>query len=87
MGEQIGKVEGARFQAVWVDEGLGWTGQIDRVAKKVGRLIGVLGRFRAVLSGGSILSLYNGLVLHHLQYCLMVWGGFEQDANVGVLVW
>ena len=40
-GEKIRRVEGARFLGVWVDEGLGWTGQIDRVARKVGRLLGV----------------------------------------------
>ena len=28
-----------------------------------------------------LLSLYNGLVLPHLQYCLMVWGNFEGDRN------
>ena len=26
-------------------------------------------------------SLYNGLVLPHLQYCLMVWGDFEGSRN------
>ena len=28
-GEQVRRVEGARFLGVWVDEGLKWTGQID----------------------------------------------------------
>ena len=80
-GEEIGRVEGARFLGVWVDEGLSWTGQIDRVRTKVGRLLGVLGRAGAVLGGRSLLSLYNGLVLPHLQYCLMVWGDFQGGRN------
>ena len=42
----------------------------------------MLGRARAVLGGGSVLSLYNGLVLPHLQYCLMVWGDFQGGRNV-----
>ena len=62
---------------VWVDEGLSWTGQIEQVRAKVGRLLGVLGRAGAVLGGRALLSLYNGLVLPHLQYCLMVWGDFQ----------
>ena len=45
------------------------------------QLLGVLGRASAVLGGRSLLSLYNGLVLPHLQYCLMVWGDFEGDCN------
>ena len=81
-GEEIRRVEGARFLGVWVDGGLRWTGQIGQVRTKVGRLLGVLGRAGAVLGGRSLLSLYNGLVLPHLQYCLMVWGDFQGGRNV-----
>ena len=35
-----------------------------------------------VLGGHSVLSLYNGLVLPHLQHCLMVWGDFQGVGNV-----
>jgi hypothetical protein len=52
-GEEIRRVEEARFLGVWVDGGLSWTGQIDRVKAKVGRLLGVLGRAGAVLGGRS----------------------------------
>ena len=34
------------------------------------------------LWGGGPCSLYNGLVLPHLQYCLMVWGDFQGCRNV-----
>ena len=36
-----------------------------------------MGRVKPVIGGESIRSLYNGLILPHLQYCLMVWGDFE----------
>ena len=48
---------------------------------KVSRLVGVLGRASAVLNGPLILNLYNALVLPHLQYCLIVWGDFEEGRN------
>ena len=67
---------------VWVDEGLRWTGQIGQVRAKVGQLLGVLGRASGVLGGRSLLSLYNGLILPHLQYCLMVCGDFQGCRNV-----
>ena len=82
-GEQVRRVEGARFLGVWVDEGLGWKGQVGKVKDKVGQLLGVLWRASSVLGGRSLLSLYNGLVLPHLQYYLMVWGGFGVDENGG----
>ena len=34
-GGQVGRVEGARFLGVWVDECLSWTGHIERVRTKV----------------------------------------------------
>ena len=75
------RAEGARFLGVWVDERLGWTGHIEKVRKKVGQLLGGLGRAVPVLGGRLLLSLYNGLVLPHLQYCLMVWGDFRAARN------
>ena len=80
-GEVIKQVSEARFLGVWVDEGLRWTAHIDKVRSKVGQLLGVVGRASAVLWPGALLSLYNGLVLPHLQYCLMVWGDFQGDSN------
>ena len=58
-----------------------WAGHIERVRAKVGQLVGVLGRAAGVLGRGSLLSLYNGLVLPHLQYCLMAWGDFKEGRN------
>ena len=78
------RVEGARFLGGWVDEGLRWAGQIERVRTKVGRLVGVLGRAAAALGARSVLSLYNALVLPHLQYCLMVWGDFREGGNLAL---
>ena len=80
--EEIRRVEGARFLCVWIDEGLKWVGQIGQVRAKVGQLLGVIGRASAVLGGRALLSLYNGLVLPHLQYCLMVWGDFRGCGNL-----
>ena len=68
--EEIRRVEGVRFLGVWIDEGIKWTGQIERVRAKVGRILGVLGRVGTVLGGQSLLMLYNAMVLPHLQYCL-----------------
>ena len=47
-------------------------------------MVGVLGRAAGVLGGQSLLSLYNGLVLPHLLYCLMVLGDFREGRNATV---
>ena len=81
-GQSIERVEGVRFLGVWVDEGLRWKGQIERVRAKVGRLLGIVGRAASVMGGKAIHMLYNALVLPHLQYCLMAWGDFQGNRNV-----
>ena len=80
-GEEIKRAEGARFLGVWVDERLRWSEQVGKVKRKISQLLGVLGRARTALDGGSLLTLYNSLVLPHLQYCLMIWGDFAVDLN------
>ena len=80
--EHIKQVEGATFLGLWVDEGLKWEGQIRKVSSKVAQLLGVVSRAKTVLEGRTLLTLYNGLVLPHLQYCLTVWGDFREGRNV-----
>jgi hypothetical protein len=79
--DQIRRAAGARFLGVWIDAGLNWRGHIDQVGTKMQQLLRVLGRIRADLDGHLLLSLYNSMVLPHLQYCLMVWGDFEAGRN------
>ena len=83
-GEQVRRVENARFLGIRVDEGLKWAEHIERVKGKIGQLVGVLGRARAVLQGHQLRTLYNALVLPHLQYCLIVWGDFREGRNAGL---
>ena len=80
-GEEIRRVEGTRFLGVWVDQKLNWTEHIEQVLGKVGRLVGVIGRVRAAMGGRALHMLYNALILPHLQYCLMVWGDFQEGKN------
>ena len=80
-GEQIKRVDGARFLGVWVDHELRWSPHIEKVKTKISQLLGVVGRASSTLNGSSLRTLYNGLVLPHLQYCLIVWGDFAGGRN------
>ena len=74
-------LEGARFLGVWVDHELRWTDHINKVKTKISQLLGVIGRVSATVDGHTLRTLYNGLVLPHLQYCLIVWGDFAVGRN------
>ena len=80
-GERVKWAVGVRFLGVWVDRGLSWVDHIQGVTFNTRQLLGIMGRASGVLNGGFLLSLYNGMVLPHLQYCLMVWGDFKAGLN------
>jgi hypothetical protein len=80
-GEQARRKEGVKFLGVRIDAGLKWRDHMGKVGTKVRQLLGVLGRIRSVLDERLLVSLYNSMVLPHLQYCLMASGGFESDRN------
>jgi hypothetical protein len=84
VGEQIRRVEGARFLAVWIHAGLNWRGHIAQVGTKMQQLLGVLGRVRADLDERLLLSLYNSMALQSLQYCLWC-GETLRQAGMGPL--
>jgi hypothetical protein len=68
-GEQVRRVLGSKFLELWVDAELKWRGHINQVGGKMRRLLGVLGRTRVDLDEHLLISLYNSMVLPHLQYC------------------
>ena len=72
-GREVRRVDGARFLGVWVDEGLSWTGQIEQVRAKVGRLLGVLGRARSVLGEG--LSSHSATAWYSRTCSTASWSG------------
>jgi hypothetical protein len=77
--EQIKRVEGAGFLGVWIDARIKWRGHVGQVRQ----LLGVLGRIRADVDEYLLLSIYNNMVLPHLQHCLMVWVGTLKRAGMG----
>ena len=80
-GSRVEERDSVRFLGVQIDRRLKWDDHIAAVTSKVRQLLGIIGRASGVLSGSSLVSLYNGMVLPHLQYCLMVWGDFGACGN------
>ena len=47
--------------------------------------MGLIGRAKGFMDEAQILLLYNTMVLPHLQYCLINWGNFAGDGNLGLM--
>jgi hypothetical protein len=59
---------------ITVDENLKWTEHIDIISKKISKVLGIMTRIKNALPSNILLSLYNTLILPHLNYGLMLWG-------------
>ena len=80
----IKKVNESKFLGVLIDKEISWRGHINRISNKIRQTVGIIGRARGFMNGAQLLLLYNTMVLPHLQYCLLNWGNFKGDGNLGL---
>ena len=57
---------------------------IGKVMARISQTVGVIGRARSFMNRAQLSLLYNTMVLPHLQYCLINWGNFKGDRNLGL---
>jgi hypothetical protein len=68
-------VDNIKFLGVILDSKLSWRQHISQVCLTISRNIGVMSKLRYKLPDSAMLLLYNALILPHLMYCNIVWGG------------
>jgi hypothetical protein len=74
-GTNIKKVHECKHLGVIIDDTLTWNKQIDTVRKKCLKGMFMLKQCRAnALPRNILTSVYNAIVLPHLDYCNIVWG-------------
>ena len=62
-----------RFLGIYIDEGLAWKSHISFICKKISKSVGIMYRFRFLLSSNTKISLYYTLIYPYLTYCTTVW--------------
>ena len=70
---QIKREKVVKFLGVLVDESLTFKEYINHICKKVAVGIGFMFRSRDTLEEDQLNTLYNALVLPHLNYCSLIW--------------
>jgi len=71
----IKRVSQVKFLGIIIDEHLTWQPHILLVKNKIAKIIGVIKRLRNTLPINTLRTLYNALVLPHLNYGAIVWAG------------
>ena len=51
-----------------------WNLHIDEIFTKISRRIGILKKLQLIVPTNVLLTIYNTLILSHINYCLLVWG-------------
>ena len=47
---------------------------VTKVANKISKTIGIINKLKYQLHQTTLLTIYNSLILPHLNYCLLAWG-------------
>ena len=63
-----------KYLGVLLDSNLSWKFQINNVALKISRTVGVVARLRHFVPRTTLLNIYQSLILPHLTYSLAAWG-------------
>ncbi len=70
----IERVSEFNFLGITLDDQLRWHKHIDKIANKISRNVGILNCLKHFLPVSTKLTIYNSLVLSHINYGLLLWG-------------
>ena len=76
---EIDRVHEVLFLGVILDEHFSWKPQIQNVARKISKSIGIICKSSFYLNKNSLCTLYYSLVYPYLHYCASVWGSTYQS--------
>ncbi len=68
---------GLKFSRTYHNENLNWKSHCDKIANNISRAVGVLNRLKHFLPEPIRILLYNSMIVSHINYCILVWGGYE----------
>ena len=73
-GIRLEHVTEFNFLGLIIDQHLNWKPHIDKVSSKIARSVGVLNRLKRFLPANILRTVYNAMILPHLQYGILCWG-------------
>ena len=81
-GTPIDRVSNFNFLGITIQEHLDWNCHINKITTKLNRSIGVIRRLQDYLPIMTLKTLYNALILPHLQYGILLWGNSSQNLKI-----
>ena len=72
--EKICCVDEFNFLGLTITKHLSWKTHIDKISNKISKIIGVLNKLKFIIPDQILPTIYNSLILPHLNYCILTWG-------------
>ena len=66
------------FLGITIDKHLTWKEHINVIANKISRTVAVINRLKNYIPENALLTIYNTLIITHLNYEILTWG-FNSD--------
>ena len=72
-GEDIAFVDNFSFHVIIINKHLNWTSHVDMLTAKLSKTIGILNTLKLVLPINIMSTVYNSIILCHLNYGVLLW--------------
>ena len=70
----IESVQNFNFLGLHLSSDMTWNFHINEVSKKISRNIGIFKKLQLIVPTNILLTIYNTLILSHINYYLLSWG-------------
>ena len=70
----IESVQNFNFLGLNLSSDMTWNFHMNEVSKKISRNIDILKKLQLIVPNNILLTIYNTLILLHINYCLLSWG-------------
>ena len=74
-GSNIEFIDNFNFLGITINKHLNWTKHMDTLSAKIAKTVGILNTLKHVLPTNILKMIYNSLILCHLNYGILLWGG------------
>ena len=62
------------YLGLLLNKHLNWKQHITKIANTISKSIGIINKLKYELPENTLLTIYNSLILPHLNYCILAWG-------------
>ena len=68
------RVEDFNFLGLTIDQHMTWNAHIQKISNTISRSLGFMNRLKRYLPQNILHTIYNSLILPHINYSILVWG-------------